>query len=96
MTNENQAAPQPVDPPQPAQPQAAPQPPDIQYVPAIRGVTNYFSIGATPQGHQQLYTFDIVLNQWRIMNANEMQQIMIAQGVPNNVIDTLRRMGMSI
>ena len=79
-----------------AQPVPVPQPvpeveqePQLNYVPAIQGVNNYFAIGQV-QNMPQLYSYDVNLAQWRIAQANEMEQLMVSLGVPPHVLNAIR------
>lgn len=82
-TVEAQPVPQAVPPPEQQ------EPPQLNYVPAIQGVSNYFAIGRS-QNMPQLYSYDVNLEQWRIAQANEMEQLMVSLGVPQNVLNAMK------
>lgn len=76
------------------QPQVAPQPTQpmqqLQYVPAIQGVDTYLAVGRTGMG-LQLYLFDGKLNQWRLPQAQESEQLLSVFGIPPAAINTFKQ-----
>lgn len=90
MSEETQQEIQPQPMPQPVPtPEVAPQPAQLNYVPAIQGVQYYFSIGQN-QGRPQLYSYDVTLQQWRIAQDKEVENVMISLGVPANVLNAMK------
>lgn len=85
-----QPTPHPVPQPTPTA-QTASQPVQVQYVPAIQGVSIYYAIGTTPQG-PQMYSYDVNLDQWRTSQPHEMEQVMISLGIPANVINAMKNL----
>lgn len=72
-----------------AAPDVAPEVVQLQYVPAIQGVSLYYALGQSGS-HPQLYSFDVNLKQWRVAQSNEVERVMLSLGIPSNVITAMK------